>query len=145
MDARAKFLPALGRVFLALIFVLSGLRKLGSIGTTAAQMANHGIPYSSLLVWGAVALELGGGLMLMSGLVTRWVALALCLYTLALAVIFHAYWALEHVAMMGGMLYVVAFGAGAYSLDNLMSRPKLRRVKSATAASAFGGTTHIPH
>ena len=94
MDARAKFLPALGRVFLALIFVLSGLRKLGSIGTTAAQMANHGIPYSSLLVWGAVALELGGGLMLMSGLVTRWVALALCLYTLALAVIFHAYWAL---------------------------------------------------
>jgi putative oxidoreductase len=137
MNARAKFLPAVGRIFLALIFILSGLRKLGSIGTTAAQMANHGIPYSSLLVWGAVALELGGGLMLMSGLVARWVALALCLYTLALAVIFHAYWALppaeassqfnvffEHVAMMGGMLYVVAFGAGAYSLDNLMSRPK---------------------
>jgi putative oxidoreductase len=137
MDALAKFLPALGRIFLALIFVLSGLRKLGAIGTTAAQMANHGIPYSSLLVWGAVALELGGGLMLMSGLVTRWVALALCLYTLVLAVIFHAYWALppaearsqfnvffEHAAMMGGMLYVVAFGAGAYSLDNLMSRRK---------------------
>jgi putative oxidoreductase len=137
MDALAKFLPALGRIFLALIFVLSGLRKLGAIGTTAAQMANHGIPYSSLLVWGAVALELGGELLLMSGLVTRWVALALCLYTLVLAVIFHAYWALppaearsqfnvffEHAAMMGGMLYVVAFGAGAYSLDNLMSRRK---------------------
>jgi putative oxidoreductase len=137
MDALAKFLPPLGRIFLALIFVLSGLRKLGSVGTTAEQMANHGIPYSSLLVWGAVALELGGGLMLMSGLVARWVALALCLYTLALAVLFHAYWALppaearsqfnvffEHVAMMGGMLYVVAFGAGAYSLDNLMSRRK---------------------
>ena len=137
MDALAKFLPALGRIFLAPIFVLSGVRKLGAIGATAAQMANHGMPYSSLLVWGAVALELGGGLMLMSGLAVRWVALALCLYTLALAVIFHAYWALpraearsqfsvffEHVAMMGGMLYVVAFGAGAYSLDNLMSRSK---------------------
>jgi putative oxidoreductase len=137
MDALAKLLPALGRIFLALIFVLSGLRKLGAIGATAAQMASYGIPFSSLLVWGAVALELGGGLMLMSGLAVRWVALALCLYTLALAVIFHAYWALppaearsqfsvffEHIAMMGGMLYVVAFGAGAYSLDNLMGRRK---------------------
>jgi putative oxidoreductase len=131
----AKFLPVIGRFLIALIFVLSGFGKLGTIGATAAQMAGHGIPYANILVWGAVAVELGGGLMLMSGLLTRCVALALCFYTLALALIFHAYWAVpaaevrtqhgaffEHIAMMGGMLYVVAFGAGTYSLDALIRR-----------------------
>jgi putative oxidoreductase len=131
----AKFLPVIGRFLIALIFVLSGFGKLGMIGATAAQMAGHGLPYANILVWGAVAVELGGGLMLMTGLLTSWVALVLCLYTLALALIFHAYWAVpaaevrtqhgaffEHIAMMGGMLYVVAFGAGAYSLDALIRR-----------------------
>ena len=131
----AKFLPVIGRFLIALIFVLSGFGKLGTIGATTAQMAGHGLPYAYILVWGAVAVELGGGLMLMTGLLTRCVALALCFYTLALALIFHAYWAVpaaevrtqhgaffEHIAMMGGMLYVVAFGAGAYSLDALIRR-----------------------
>ncbi len=132
-------MPALGRIFPALIFALSGIHKLGAIGATAAQIASHGIPYSSLLVWGAVAVELGGRLMLMSGLVARCVALALCLYTLGLALMFHAYWAVppaearnqfnvffEHIAIMGGVLYVVAFGAGAYSLDALIGRENWR-------------------
>jgi putative oxidoreductase len=135
MDAPVKFLPVLGRFLLALIFVQGGIHKLGVIGATATEMAGHGIPLSNILVWGAVAMELGGGLMLMTGLFTRWAALALCLYTLTLALIFHAYWAVpeaaartqhaaffNHIAMMGGMLYVVAFGAGPYSLDALVWR-----------------------
>jgi putative oxidoreductase len=135
MNAPVKFLPLFGRILLALIFVLSGYSKLGAIDATAAQMAAHGIPLSQILVWGAVALELGGGLMLMTGLWTRLVATALSLYTLVLAFIFHAYWTMpeaavrtqhaaffEHLAMVGGLLYVVAFGAGACSLDALVWR-----------------------
>jgi putative oxidoreductase len=135
MDASAKFLQIIGRFLIALIFVLAGFGKLGTIGATAAQMAGRGVPYANILVWGAVAVELGGGLMLMTGLWTRCVALVLFFYTMALALIFHAYWAVpaaemraqhgaffEHVAMMGGILYVVAFGAGPYSLDALMKR-----------------------
>jgi putative oxidoreductase len=135
MDAPAKFLPVLGRFLLALIFVQGGIHKLGVIDATATEMAGHGIPLSNILVWGAVAMELGGGLMLMAGLFARWVALALGLYTLALALIFHAYWAVPeaaaraqhaffflHLAIIGGMLYVVAFGAGAFSLDALVWR-----------------------
>lgn len=141
MSAATKFVPALGRALISLIFVLAGIRQLGSIDATAAQMASHGIPYSNILVWGAAALDLGGGLMLMAGLAARWAALVLCLYTLALAVIFHAYWAVpaaqaraeynaffEHLAMMGGLLYVFAFGAGAYSFDAAIGRrPGARR------------------
>ena len=71
-------------------------------------------------------MELGVGLLLMVGLFARCAALALFFYTLALALIFHAYWAAPaaqarmqasfffgHLSMMGGMLMVVAFGAGA--------------------------------
>ncbi len=141
MDSVEKFVPVLGRVLLGLIFVLGGYNKLFTIGATSAQMASHGLPFASLLIYGVIALELGGGLMLMFGLMTRWVALALFFYLISLALIFHPYWAMpaeqmreqrgaffEHVSMMGGMLYVFVYGAGAWSLDALLglARPRTR-------------------
>lgn len=126
-------LPALGRVLLALIFVLAGINKLGTVAATSAYMASHGIPYSNDLVWAVIALELGGGILLILGLLTRLVAAVYFFYVLALAVIFHPYWTMageaartqhaaffEHLAIMGGMLFVVAFGAGPYSIDALI-------------------------
>jgi putative oxidoreductase len=137
MNTEVSAVSALGRLLIALIFIRAGINKLGSIAATAATMRNHGVPYPDILVWGAIALELGGGLMLAAGLYTRWVALALFFYTFSLALIFHRYWTLSdptaartdasfffgHLSMMGGMLFVVAFGAGAYSADALMSQP----------------------
>ena len=136
-NVEVSTISALGRLLISLIFIRAGINKLGSIAATVATMRNHGIPYPDILVWGAIALELGGGLMLVAGLYARWVALALFFYTLTLALIFHAYWTVSdpaaartdassffgHLSMMGGMLFVVAFGAGAYSVDGLMSRP----------------------
>jgi putative oxidoreductase len=135
VDNFGKYLAALGRVLLALIFVRAGINKLGSIDATAAEMAKGGIPLSNILVYGAIVMELGVGLLLMVGLFARCAALALFFYTLVLALIFHAYWAAPaaqarmqasfffgHLSMMGGMLMVVAFGAGAFSLDAVMRR-----------------------
>jgi putative oxidoreductase len=129
------FVVVVGRVLIALIFVRAGISKIGSIDTTAAEMAKAGIPLSNILVFGAILMELGGGLLLMVGLFARWAALALFFYTLALALIFHAYWSVPaaqarlqasfffgHLSMIGGMLVIVAFGAGAYSLDAVMRR-----------------------
>lgn len=126
-------LPVLGRILLALIFVLAGIGKLGASAATVATMSKHGIPYADNLVWGVIALELGGGILLIVGFLTRLVAAAFFFYLLALAVIFHAYWTmtgaqahaeqaefLHHLAMAGGMLFVVAFGAGPYSIDALI-------------------------
>ncbi len=133
MHPLLKPLPLLGRILIALIFVLAGISQLGAIAATSANMASHGIPYANDLVWGVVALEIGGGAMLIVGLLARLVALALFFYTLTLAVLFHPYWALtgaaahaqyndfyQHLAMMGGMLFIVAFGAGPYSIDALL-------------------------
>jgi putative oxidoreductase len=126
-------LPAIGRILLSLIFVLSGISKLGALAATSAHMAAYGIPYANDLVWGAVVLELGGGILLIVGFLTRLVAAAFFFYVLTLAVIFHAYWTMtgaqahaqhtdffQHLAIMGGMLFVVAFGAGPYSIDAMI-------------------------
>lgn len=139
MSAVEKFVPVLGRVLLALVFVLSGFGKIWGIDATASQMASHGIPLSNVLVYGVIALEFGGGLALMLGLFTRPLALIFAVYLLVLALVFHNYWAmpaavmhaqrvafLEHFSMLGGMLYVFVFGAGPISVDALvgLERPR---------------------
>jgi uncharacterized membrane protein YphA (DoxX/SURF4 family) len=96
-------------------------------------------PWHRRQVWGAIAVELVGGLMLMAGLFARWIALIIAAYTLALGLIFHAYWLapaadarleriifLNHLSLIGGMLAIVAFGAGCWSLDAAMGRKSAR-------------------
>jgi putative oxidoreductase len=146
MNAPANLATALGRILIALIFILGGIGKLGAPARTVAEMASHGVPLANILVWGVVAVELGGGLLLVAGLFARCVALALFFYTLVLAVMFHAYWAMpaaqqgvqhaafyEHLAMAGGMLFVVVFGAGGWSLDAMLRR---RSLPSSTCLAA---------
>ena len=125
-----------GRILLAFLFVQGGYSKLfGGMAGTVATMTSHGIPFPNILVWGAVVVELGIGLCLMAGLLARAAALVLAAYTLALGLLFHAYWLapaaearvdriifLNHLSIIGGLLIVVAFGAGYYSLDALMQR-----------------------
>jgi putative oxidoreductase len=135
MNESVSPLPALGRILLSLIFVRAGITQIGTVASTSAYMASHGIPYPNILVWGAIALGLVGGLMLMTGLLTRLVSFLLFLYTLVLAVLFHPYWTMAgeaarnegasfflHLALMGGLLYAMAFGAGPYSIDALIRR-----------------------
>ena len=134
MTPLTNFIALAGRILLGLLFVLGGYNKLfnGTAGTVAT-MTSHGIPFANILVWGAIVVELGIGLCLMAGLLARWAALILAAYTLALGLIFHAYWAVpaaearfdriiffNHLSIIGGMLIVVAFGAGCYSLDALL-------------------------
>jgi len=125
-----------GRILLAFLFVQGGYNKLfGGIAGTVATMTSHGIPFPNILVWGAVVVELGIRLCLIAGLLARAAALVLAAYTLVLGLIFHAYWLgpaaearfdriifYNHLSIIGGMLVVVAFGAGCWSLDALMQR-----------------------
>ena len=136
MNPLTNFIALVARILLAFLFVQGGYYKLmGGIPGTVANMTSHGIPFPDILVWGAIAVELIGGLMLMAGLFTRWVALVIAAYTLALGLIFHAYWLapaaearfdriifFNHISIIGGMLAIVAFGAGCYSLDALIGR-----------------------
>ena len=124
-----------GRIFLALIFVVSGVGKITGYAGTAAYMASKGLPLVEILLPLTIAVELGGGLLLALGWKARWAALALFLFLIPTTLIFHQFWGLEpklaqmqkihflkNVAIMGGMLMVLAIGAGAWSVDRKADR-----------------------
>jgi putative oxidoreductase len=84
-----------------------------------------GLPFPPLAFAVAATVELGGGLLLVLGFQVRLVALALAVFALATAVTFHSNFAdqnqmihfLKNVMMAGGLLQIVAFGAGAISIE----------------------------
>jgi putative oxidoreductase len=120
------YLPALGRLLIALIFVMSGLSKIAAPAATIAYIQSAGAPLAPAAFAFAVIVELAGGLALIFGFQTRLTAAALAIFTLAAGILFHNNMAdqnqmihfLKNLAITGGLLQVVAFGAGAFSLDN---------------------------
>jgi putative oxidoreductase len=125
-----RYLPFAGRLLIGLPFAMSGLGKLGAYGPTTQMIAAVGLPVPPLAFAVAVAVELGGGLLLIAGFRTRLVAIAIALFTLATAVFFHANFGdqnqmihfLKNVMIAGGLLQIAAFGAGAFSIDNRLGR-----------------------
>jgi putative oxidoreductase len=120
-----RYLPFIGRVLIGVPFMMSGLSKLTAYGTTTAMIAAVGLPFPPLAFAVAATVELGGGLLLVLGYQVRLVALALAVFALATAVTFHSNFAdqnqmihfLKNVMMAGGLLQIVAFGAGAISIE----------------------------
>lgn len=133
----ARYLPLIGRILIGLPFAMSGLGKLAAYGSTTATIGAVGLPFPPLAYVVAVAVELGGGLLLILGYRVRPVALALAVFCVATAVSFHSNFAdqnqmihfLKNVMIAGGLLQIAAFGAGAISLDQ-------RRVRSTTPSAA---------
>ena len=130
MNAAVGFAALAGRILLAVPFVVSGYGKIGAFAATAAVMAGKGLPLPEVLLALAIVIELGGGLALVIGWMTRWAALAIIGFTVVATLVFHNFWAvpaaeaqmqmiqfMKNLAIMGGMLCIVAFGAGRYSID----------------------------
>jgi putative oxidoreductase len=125
-----NYLSLIGRVLIGVPFAMSGISKLAAYGQTTAMIAAVGLPVPPLAYAVAVIVELGGGLLLIAGYRTRSAALALALFTLVAAISFHSNFAdqdqmihfLKNVMMTGGLLQIVAFGAGRVSLDNRFSQ-----------------------
>jgi len=141
MDS-TRYLAFAGRLLIGVPFAMSGLSKLGAYGATTAMIGAVGLPAPPLAFAVAVAVELGGGLLLIAGFQTRIVGAALALFSLATAVSFHAHFAdqnqmihfLKNVMMAGGLLQVAAFGAGSFSLDSRVSKVRATNGRVALAA-----------
>ena len=130
-EAVKTYGPLAGRILLALIFVISGYNKLVGFDGTVGYIASKGLPLPQLAAAAAIAIELVGGVLLVIGWQTRWAATAIFLFMIPTTLIFHAFWAapaanlqmetiqfMKNLCIMGGMLYVMAFGAGPLSVDN---------------------------
>ena len=117
--------PFIGRVLLSAIFLISGLAKLATPAATIGYIHSVGLPFAQIGFATAVLVEIVGGLALLAGYRTRVAAAVLAAFAVATALAFHNDFAdqnqvfhfFKNIAMAGGLLQVVAFGAPHLSLD----------------------------
>lgn len=124
----SEFSELAGRLLLAAIFLITGLGKIGAYAATAGYMESAGIPGE--LLPAVIAFEVLAAIALVVGWKTRLTALLLAGFTLLSGLVFHSNFAdqiqmvmfLKNVAIAGGLLLLVANGAGALSLDRRFGR-----------------------
>lgn len=112
-----------GRLFLSLIFIMSGLNKAGAPEATIGYMEAMGLPGG--LLWPTVLFEVGVGLAVVVGFKTRLAALALAGFSLITAILFHSNLGdqiqfimfAKNIAIAGGFFLLARHGAGNWSLD----------------------------
>ena len=117
-----------GRTLLSVLFLLSGVGKIGAYAGTAAYMSSAGVP--SVLLPVVIAAEILGAIAIILGWQTRVAALLLAGYSLLAALIFHNNFAnqiemimfLKNVSIAGGLLLLAANGAGPLSLDRRLAK-----------------------
>ena len=119
-----------GRILLALLFLIAGINKLKAPAASAGYFAKLGFPATDVLVWVVIAVEIGAAVMLIVGWKTRWAALALALFTLVATFAAHRFWEFDgaqvanqmnhffkNLAIVGGMIILAATGPGPLSVD----------------------------
>jgi len=119
-----------GRALLGVLFLISGVFKIGGFSGVAAWMASAGMPFASVLLVLTIAVEIGGGLTLITGWNARWGALVLALFLVPVSLVFHGFWSADaanyqnqfnhffkNIAILGGMLVV-------FSMESARARIK---------------------
>lgn len=118
----------ISRLLLAWIFLHEGAFLVANFTSASASMAKLGIP--AYLLVATIALQLVAGAAIAAGWHARWGALALGLFCLATAVLFHTNFAnrneLLHfekdLAIAGGMFVLMVHGPGGWSVDGIWQR-----------------------
>lgn len=126
---------AVGRLLLSIIFLLGGFQKLAAVSGTAAYMGSLGVPFPVLATSVAIVIEILGGILTLVGYRARLAGLIMGLWCIATALVAHRNLSdpdqmlhlLKNIAMAGGFLQLVAFGAGAWSLDRWRFNRALQR------------------
>jgi putative oxidoreductase len=130
MNHGSAILALLGRVLLASIFVYSGFGKITGFQGSVDYIASAGLPMPQVLAVVSIIVEFIGGLALLIGFRARWSALVFVVFLIIITPIFHNFWSappadvmsqqinfIKNIAIIGGMLMVMAFGPGHYSVD----------------------------
>ncbi len=125
-----------GRILIAVIFLMSGSAKLADPSGTLDHMQQAGIPAANVLFYVAAFAEILGGIALMTGCLTRLAGIGLAIYLVITTLVFHQFWAAagaeqtaqlvnftKNVAILGGLFMLIANGAGRYSIDASVRHP----------------------
>lgn len=124
MNNIIPYASVIGRIFIAAIFIISGIGKITGYAETQAYMDSMSVPAGLLPL--VIIFELAGGIAIVVGWQTRIVALLLAGFTLLSAALFHGdienetqmIMLLKNIAIAGGFLFLVANGPGGFALDN---------------------------
>jgi putative oxidoreductase len=122
--------PAVGRLLMAVIFILGGWGKLMAPAGVAEEIAKLGLPLPELGAWVAVVTELAGGLLILFGFVTRPVAAWLAFWCLVTGFLVHfvpgnqnmMIHLMKNICMAGGFLQLASYGPGTWSIDAMLQR-----------------------
>ena len=125
MERAAPYLILIGRVVLSIIFIQAGWNKIFGYAGTAEHMQAVGLPGALLPL--VILTELGGGLCVLTGLFTRYAAIALAGFCVLAAYFFHYHPGdmgqminfMKNITIAGGFLVLAGSGPGALALDNL--------------------------
>jgi putative oxidoreductase len=135
MQTSCSICAFLGRIGLAGIFLLAGIGKFLGWEETAHLMASKVFNFIPFFLVSAAVVEIVGGLLLIIGYKARIAAAVLFLFLAPTTLIFHNFWDfagaerslqlihfLKNIAILGGLLYVIGFGAGSLSVDRCCER-----------------------
>jgi putative oxidoreductase len=130
MNKQNDVAALIGRILLAYVFVPSGLSTLTAFADTVGYIKSAGVPLPEVAAAIKIAIELGGGLLILFGYKTRWTALALIVFLIVITPLFHPFWSApeamrmaqelnftKNVGILGGFFLLLAFGPGRLSVD----------------------------
>jgi putative oxidoreductase len=132
MEWFKAFVGLIGRILLVLIFLNSGIGKIGNFEGTAQYMAKFGMSNTSFFLFGAIVFELLGSITVILGYFTRFGTLLILIFLVPTTLVFHTNFAdpmqkiqlMKNMSMFGGCLVLLAAGAGRFSLDYLLRGKK---------------------
>lgn len=124
-------LPLLiARVLIASVFLVFGVRSILGFAGSVGYFTKLGFPAPEAMVALAIVIQIVGGILLVIGWKTRWAAWLLVAYVVIATLMAHRYWEYDaaqyvpqminffkNAAIIGGLLFIAAFGPGRYSVD----------------------------
>jgi putative oxidoreductase len=156
MSSLQGILSLVGRILLCAIFLMSGAGNIMQFkDLTGKAMPGVGIPQPQVMLAGAIAFRIVGGVSVVIGYKARVGALLLAVFLVLATIYFHDFWNftedrvkqqnpaltdeaakaqakkehdeqminfLKNAALLGAMLFIMANGAGRWSVDAYLAR-----------------------
>jgi putative oxidoreductase len=128
-----KYIPLISRIFLCGIFLRTGIGKIIDPSLTLQMMESKNLPVPNLLIIPTIIVLLVGGISVLLGYKARYGALLLIGFLIPTTLIFHTDFSdrmqeiqfFKNLGLMGGLLMVVAYGSGPFSLDERIHTPQI--------------------
>jgi putative oxidoreductase len=141
MNNMSNPLYPLGRALIGVLFAVSGITKIFGFAYVAGWMASSGLPFASVLLAATIVLEVGAGVLLITGIQARFAALALALFLIPTTAIFHAFWSADAASFQGQLTHFLKNVAIFGSVLMVYGAERRRQAGQPGAARANGRVT----